>query len=57
MAGYMPVAADDGKYLRVTATYTDGEGSGKTAVGMPATPHAMVQKVRNLAPAFTDEDD
>ena len=52
-AGYMPVAADDGKYLRVTATYTDGEGSGKTAVGMLA---AMVQKVRNLAPAFTDED-
>ena len=54
MAGYTPVAADDGKYLRVTATYTDGEGSGKTAVGMPA---AMVQKVRNLAPVFNDDDD
>ena len=55
-AGYTPVAADDGKYLRVTASYTDAEGSGKTAVGMPANPNVMVEKVRNLAPAFTDED-
>ena len=52
-AGYTPVAADDGKYLRVTATYTDAQGSGKTAVGEPAE---AVVKVRNLAPAFTDED-
>ena len=28
---YIPVAADVGNYLRVTVTYTDGEGSGKTA--------------------------
>ena len=52
-AGYTPVDADDTKYLRVTASYTDAEGSGKTAVGKPADP---VVKVRNLAPAFTDED-
>ena len=57
MAGYTPVAADDTKFLRVTATYTDAEGSGKTAVGVPATPNVMVEKVRNLAPAFNDEDD
>ena len=57
MAGYTPVASDDGKFLRVTASYTDAEGSGKTAVGMPATdPNVAVVKVRNLAPAFTDED-
>ena len=57
MAGYTPVTADDRKYLRVTASYTDAEGSGKTVVEMPATPNVMVQKVRNLAPVFTDEDD
>ena len=28
---YTPVAADEGKRLRVTASYTDGHGSGKTA--------------------------
>ena len=56
-AGYTPVTADDGKFLRVTASYTDAEGEGKTADGMPATPNVMVVKVRNLAPAFTDEDD
>ena len=52
-AGYTPVDADDTKFLRVTASYTDDEGEGKTAVGMPAE---MVEKVRNLAPVFTDED-
>ena len=30
-ASYEPVAADVGKYLRATVTYTDPEGSGKTA--------------------------
>ena len=56
-AGYTPVVADDGKFLRVTASYTDAEGSGKTAVGVTASPDVAVQKVRNLAPVFTDEDD
>ena len=55
-AGYTPVPADNAKYLRVTATYTDAEGSGKTAVGVTASPDVAVQKVRNLAPVFTDED-
>ena len=57
-AGYTPVAADDTKFLRVTATYTDAQGSGKTAVGMPnqAGMAQMVVRVRNLAPVFTDED-
>ena len=30
---YTPAAADDGKHLRVTATYTDGYGPEKTAIG------------------------
>ena len=28
---YTPVEADEGYYLRATASYTDGEGSGKMA--------------------------
>ena len=56
-AGYTPVAADDGKFLRAVASYTDAEGSGKTAQGEPADPNVAVAKVRNLAPAFADEDD
>ena len=57
-AGYTPVVADDGQYLRVTASYTDAEGSGKTAVGIPILDETAqaVSKVRNLAPAFMDED-
>ena len=30
-SGYTPVAADGGKYLRVTASYSDGHGTGKSA--------------------------
>ena len=30
-ASYTPVAADDRKFLRATASYTDGNGSGKSA--------------------------
>ena len=33
---YTPQAADVGGYLRVTASYTDGEGSGKSARAAPA---------------------
>ena len=33
-ASYAPVAADGDRYLRVTATYTDGFGAGKTAEAM-----------------------
>ena len=35
-AVYTPVARDSGKYLRATACYTDGEGSGKTAHAVTA---------------------
>ena len=30
-ATYTPVAADEGRFLQATASYTDGEGSGKSA--------------------------
>ncbi|MDE2778132.1 MAG: cadherin domain-containing protein [Chloroflexota bacterium] len=33
-ATYTPVTADVNKYLRATASYTDGQGSGKTAHGI-----------------------
>ncbi len=54
-AVYTPTAADDqGNYLRATATYSDGEGSGKTAeivtsrvAGPPPT---------NAAPVFPDSE-
>ena len=36
MASYTPVEADDGKYLRASVTYTDGEGPNKTASGLVA---------------------
>ena len=52
MDSYTPVDADDGKYLRVTASYTDNEGSDEAS----AVPTSAVQKVRNLAPEFEDED-
>ena len=51
-ASYTPVAGDAGKYLRATATYTDGEGAGKSAQGVT---HNAVQAapVTNRAPEFT----
>ena len=52
MDSYTPVDADDGKYLRVTASYTDPEGSDEAS----EVPISAVQKVRNLAPKFEDED-
>ena len=45
-ATYIPIAADVNNTLRVVATYTDGEGSGKTATSAPT---AMV--VSAVAPA------
>ena len=36
MMSYTPVMADDGSRLQATAMYDDGEGSGKTAMGMTA---------------------
>ena len=48
---YTPVAADVGKYLRATATYTDPEGSGKSAQAVSANP-VQAAPVVNTAPAF-----
>ena len=49
-ANYTPVADDVGKWLRVTAVYTDGEGPNKSASAV--TDNAV--KPPNSAPTFTD---
>ena len=49
-ASYTPVAADFEKYLRATATYTDGQGTGKTANGVSAL---AVEAGPNRPPSFT----
>ena len=51
-AAYTPVSADDGQCLQVTASYTDNKGSDEAS----AVPAFAVQKVRNLAPKFDDEE-
>ena len=52
---YTPVDGDVGSYLRATASYTDNEGSGKSA--MVVSEYA-VQALRgaNKAPAFPDQN-
>ena len=54
-SSYTPQDTDNGSYLRVTATYTDPEGSGKSAM---ATSVYKVQAVRgdNNAPVFPDQN-
>ena len=49
-ASYTPVDEDANMYLRATAMYTDGEGSGKMAVGMSEQQVAEVSA--NTAPEF-----
>ena len=49
-AGYTPVAADVGKYLRATVTYTDPQGSGKTASGVSSS----AVGASNAEPTFDD---
>ena len=46
---YTPAEADVGNYLRVTASYTDGEGSGKGAEAVSANP---VREPVDHAPTF-----
>ena len=61
-ASYTPSAMDDGdtdeedqgNYLRATATYTDGEGSGKTAEFVTA--RAAAPPPTNAAPVFPDSE-
>ena len=49
-ASYEPVAADVGKYLRATVTYTDPEGSGKSASAVSSSTVGG----SNAAPTFDD---
>ncbi len=51
-ATYTPNSDDDGKCLRATASYTDGQGA--TNGNVPSD--EVVERARNLAPKFTDED-
>ena len=52
---YTPKDADIDYYLQVTATYTDAEGEGKTAIGPSAN---AVQGLRseNNSPVFPDQN-
>ena len=53
-AVYTPLGVED-KYLRVTATYTDGHGSDKSAMAM-STHAVRAAPPNNATPVFTDED-
>ena len=52
---YTPETGDVGKYLRATASYTDGEGSGKTA-HMVSYKRVGAAPTDNSPPAFPDPD-
>ena len=56
LSAYTPKDADIDYYLQVTASYTDPEGEGKTAMGTSAY---AVQGLRsgNNAPKFADDQD
>ena len=49
-AGYTPVAADVGEYLRASVTYTDPQGSGKTASAVSSS----AVEAGNAEPTFDD---
>ena len=49
-ASYTPIAADVGKYLRATVTYTDPQGSGKSASAVSSSAVAA----GNAEPTFDD---
>ena len=50
-ASYTPAEADVGRYLRATASYTDGKGSGKSAEGVSDNA-ALAAAQTNSSPAF-----
>ena len=52
-ASYTPVFDDVGRYLRATASYTDGEGSGKSAQRVSANRVQPAPVARNEPPVFT----
>ena len=54
-AGYTSVMADNEMCLQATATYTDGEDSGKITHGVSV--HPVVPDTQNKAPMFPDTDD
>ena len=51
-ATYTPVAADVNRFLRATASYTDGEGPGKRAEGVSANRVQPVPVAPNEPPQF-----
>ena len=54
-ATFTPADTDTGNYVRATATYNDGEGSGKTAVRV--SPRVGQPPPVNSAPAFPATED
>ena len=51
---YSPVGGDVGNYLRVTASYTDGEGSGKSAQAVSDNA-VQAAPLTNSAPVFSGD--
>ncbi len=51
---YSPVAGDVGNYLRVTASYADGEGSGKSAQAVSDNA-VQAAPITNTAPVFSGD--
>ena len=54
---YTPMTADVGYYLRATVMYTDGHGSGKTAMATTATTASMVTAADPLLVKYDRNDD
>ena len=52
---YTPVGGDERYFLRVTASYSDGEGSGKTAEGVSAN-RVQAAPFTNTAPVFPSSE-
>ena len=51
---YTVTADDANQYLRATASYTDGQGSGKTASATLRAPVGDIRSATNTAPAFSE---
>ena len=56
MASYTPDSADANMHLRITGTYEDGEGEGKTVMATSAYP-VRAFRSSNSAPAFPNDFD
>ncbi len=54
-AVYVPDSTDTGRYLRVTVTYTDGEGSGKQE-SVVSDRSVLARRAANAAPVIIDSD-